>query len=95
MKRVLLVFFFISAFSFEGMCDTIDVWHVLYNGKTLKELNLYHQGYEIRLKASEIKKGDSITIKYSRDTPCSDCSTNLLIRDDNSVQLALIHGKGT
>jgi hypothetical protein len=74
--------------------DTIDYWHVYYNDKKPKELT-YYTNNTLIIKSSQIKQGDSIKVFFFRDTPCSDCETNLIVDDINDSRVALSKGKGT
>jgi hypothetical protein len=71
---------FISAIGFFNAvkADTIDYWHVYYNKTKIKEYNQYSKG-EITLKIKNIKNKDTLTVRYFRDTPCSDCKTQVVL----------------
>lgn len=71
--------------------DTIDFWHIYYNNLKVKELNITLQDLLLSIKISNVQKTDSLTIKYFRDTPCSDCETQATIEDDK--QSVIVKGK--
>ena len=74
MTRILVILITTIGLFNSAKADTIDYWHVYYNKIKIKEYNQYSKG-EIVLKIKDIKKSDSLTIKYFRDTPCDDCLT--------------------
>ncbi len=74
--------------------DTIDFWHVYYNKTKIKEYNQYSK-VEIILKIKDIQKTDSLTIRYFRDTPCSDCETQVAIENGKHFVITKSIGKGT
>lgn len=75
--------------------DTIDYWHVYYNKTKIKEFNQFNGSALLVLKKAAIKKGDSLTIRYFRDTPCFDCMTSLAAEDAKHHIIVNGHGKGT
>jgi hypothetical protein len=75
----------------SAKADTIDYWQVYYNESKIKEYTQYSKG-EIVLKIKEIKKTDTLTVKYFRDTPCDDCETQVAI--ENGKHLVITTGKG-
>jgi hypothetical protein len=77
------------------MADTIDYWHVYYNKTKLKECNQVNCGETLTFKTGNIKNGDSIIVKYFRDTPCFDCKTTLTAEDGKHLAVITSHGKGT
>ncbi|MFT3705129.1 MAG: hypothetical protein QM802_22370 [Agriterribacter sp.] len=87
---------FILIFFVGNICkaDTIDYWHVYYNKKKLKEFNQVNPKVTLEFQISNIKNGDSITIKYFRDTGCSECFTTLTVEDEKHI-VTSNHGKGT
>lgn len=72
--------------------DTIDYWHVYYNQKKIKE---FTTAGDIVLKRSKIKPGDIITLKYFRDTPCSDCEIYFTAEDEQGHTISKGVNKGT
>jgi hypothetical protein len=74
--------------------DTTDYWHVYYNKVRIGDYNGPGKK-EIVLKRNAIKAGDSIALKYFRDTPCSDCITNLAVEDGKHHVRKRYSGKGT
>jgi hypothetical protein len=92
MKKILSILILTIGLATGAKADTIDYWHVYYNNIKLKEFNQYAKG-EIILKIKDIKRQDSLTVKYFRDTPCSDCETEVTI--ENSQKFVLAKGTGT
>lgn len=80
-----------------GVCkaDTIDYWHVYYNQTKIREYNQFGNAQTIVLKLAEIRSGDSITVKYFRDTPCTDCSISLSVEDGKHRSAVTKQAKGT
>jgi len=75
--------------------DTIDYWHVRYNGKLIKEYNANVYQKIIRFKSTQIKTNDIISVAYGNDTPCSSCETELILSDSKKRKHSLTKGKGT
>ena len=74
--------------------DTIDVWHVFYNQRLIQDFNAYSAN-EIVLKMDSIQPGDSITVRYFRDTPCYDCATFLAIENEKHYVFFEHSSRGT
>ena len=43
----------------------------------------------------DIRHGDSIRVKYFRDTPCFDCATTLVVTGEKHDSISTNHGVGT
>ena len=82
------------AFLNTARADTIDFWHVYYNKIKLGEYGQNTKG-AIALKIKNIKKSDSLTIKYFRDTPCIDCETIIAVEDKKRTLITKGKGRGT
>jgi hypothetical protein len=91
MTKILIILISIFGFIDSFKADTIDYWHVYYNNIKIQEYNQYSKG-EIVLKIKDIKKTDSLTIKYFRDTPCEECETHVVI--ENGKHFVITSGKG-
>ena len=94
MKTLSLITVFIMSFSLSAKSDTIDFWHIYYNGVKIKECNQLAIN-EIALKLKKIKREDSIIVKYFRDTPCFNCKSILDIEDDKGILILKATGNGT
>ncbi|WP_026209621.1 hypothetical protein [Cytophaga aurantiaca] len=94
MKNILLMLLPLLGLVQTTKADTIDFWHVYYNHTKIQEFNQYGT-HEIRLKLESLKSGDSITVKYFRDTPCSRCATYLTVEDEKHHVFVTSSGKGT
>jgi len=94
MKLFLLLTLAITVMTQITKADTIDYWHVYYNKTKIEELNAYNVR-DIIIKTDKVKSGDSIAVRYFRDTPGSDCITNLVIDDDKHHTVIARKGKGT
>ncbi|HLP93054.1 MAG TPA: hypothetical protein VK168_03415 [Saprospiraceae bacterium] len=94
MQQRFILILAISLLAIPAKADTIDYWHVYYNNARVKAFNAYTKG-ELRLRISDIKKSDSLAIRYFRDTPCAQCETILTIEDKSSRQIAQAYGLGT
>jgi hypothetical protein len=90
MIRILIILTSTIVFFSSAKADTIDYWHVYYNKTKIKECNQYSKG-EIVIKIKDIKKTDSLTIKYFRDTPCENCETQVIIENGKYI---VTKGKG-
>lgn len=94
MKTLLLIIFCLIGISHTVKADTLDYWHVYYNQTKIREFNQYGT-HEIRLKLDSLKSGDSITVKYFRDTPCFDCRAYLTVENEKHHVFLTSSGKGT
>lgn len=74
--------------------DTIDVWNVSYNHRVPVHFNGYSNG-EIVVNIDSIKPGDSITVRYYRDTPCHDCATFLYVENEKHFVFFSSSQRGT
>lgn len=95
MKNVLFIFLIAAKSIYASNVDTIDFWHVYYNKIKIREYDENSRQKTITLKRDSIKPTDSITVKYFRDTPCSDCTTRVTIKDDQGNNVSASEGKGT
>lgn len=91
--KVVFALILLTGLGKAAKADTINYWHVYYNGKKLKELT-YYTNNTIVIKSPQIRKGDSIRVFFFRDTPCSDCMTNLTVDDINDTRVTISKGKG-
>lgn len=91
MTRILIILISTFGLTSFAKADTIDFWHVYYNNVKIQEYNQYSKG-EIVLKIKDIKKTDSLAVKYFRDTPCEDCETQAEI--ENGKHFVITKGKG-
>jgi hypothetical protein len=73
--------------------DTIDSWHIYHRGKLLAQV--VSPFYVLKLKAADIQPGDSLTIRYFCDTPCSDCPTKLFVKQGRCKIAGSAAGNGT
>ena len=89
--KIYILLAFIFCISIATKADTIDTWKVYYNGIEVHLLNLKNAVYKpmLQLSINTIEAGDSITVIYSTDTPCSICSFSLIVEDENR-QVVLI-----
>jgi len=91
MTKILIILISTFGLFSSTKADTIDYWHVYYNKIKIKEFNQNSKG-EIVLKIKDIKKTDTLTVRYFRDTPCSDCETQVSI--ENVRNFVITKGKG-
>ncbi|KOY86862.1 hypothetical protein AD998_12560 [bacterium 336/3] len=75
--------------------DTLSFWHVFYNKIKVKEYNGHNMHEILVFKTTNIKKEDSITVAYFRDTPCHDCPTKLIVEDEKHYIVTIGSDKGT
>lgn len=81
MKKLIIVVAFLMI-SFHGFCDTLDYWHVYFNHKLVAEFNENSKDFTVKIKKSEIRKRDTITVRYGTDHPCADCFYTLVVSAD-------------
>ena len=94
MTRILIILISTFGLFSSAKADTIDYWHVYYNNIKIQEFNQYSKG-AIVLKIKDIKKTDSLTVKYFHDTPCSDCKTQVAIENGRHFVITKGQGLGT
>jgi len=92
--KVILVIIALICVPSLSKADTIDVWHVYYNQRLIQDFNAYSAN-EIVLKMDSIQPGDSITVRYFRDTPCYDCETFLNVESAKHMVFLTSSQKGT
>jgi hypothetical protein len=92
MNKLLAIFLLFSGAS-VAKADTIDYWHIHYNGL---EAAVFHQYKhpELNLARMDVSANDSISLRYFRDTPCEDCETRLVLQTGDSTMI-LGRGRGT
>jgi hypothetical protein len=86
MKKVL--FLILSLFLIQVVkADTIDYWHVYYNGRIFKKYNQNHKNQVIALEFDQIKENDSIKVVFFSDTRCPECLTSLALFNGEKDQV--------
>jgi hypothetical protein len=93
MKKLFFLLLF-AGLIHSAKADTIDFWHVYKNGIKVKELNGFGKN-ELVISQQLIQTGDTLTVRYFRDTPCSDCPTTLTVEDEKHRIITSGSGKGT
>ncbi|MFD0748853.1 hypothetical protein ACFQZS_01785 [Mucilaginibacter calamicampi] len=89
-----LIFLLLLCTVITSRADTIDYWHVRYNGKLIREYNIHEYEKIIHIKALTLKASDSISVNYSNDRPCSNCETGLILLDDRKIKHSIVKGNG-
>jgi hypothetical protein len=69
--------------------DTLDYWLVYKNDKVIAKFNSVSKDLNIKIKKSEIKDSDTISIRYGKDTRCSNCKYILFVRDEKNRKLRI------
>lgn len=93
MTIILTILFSIFVFFSTVKADTIDYWHVFYNETKIKEYIQYSKG-EIVFNIKDIKKTDTLTVKYFCDTPCHECETQVTIESGSHFEITKGIGSG-
>ena len=91
MQRKIIIILLLTL-SFKGFCtelDTLDYWHVYKNDKVIAKFNSVSKDLNIKIKKSEIKETDTISIRYGKDTRCSNCKYILFVRDEKNRKLRI------
>jgi hypothetical protein len=83
MFKIITFLFLSSIYSVISKADTISFWHVYYN-QTKIEMNQFSSDL-VTIKINEIKKTDTITVKYFRDTPDMDCVARVVVESQNHL----------
>ncbi len=88
MKKGLLIFWF-TIISVNGFSDTLDYWQVYYNDSLILNFNSISQNLSLQLIETKIEENDTISIRYGKDTHCSNCTFILFVRDEKKRKLRL------
>jgi hypothetical protein len=86
MKHIATILTFLLI-SLNGLCDTIDYWHVYINDSLVAKFDENSKDLTFKIKAQSIKENDKITIRYFKDTHCIDCVYGLFVRDQQKRKL--------
>lgn len=95
MKKIILFLFCLVSLTKISKADTIDFCHAYLNDVEIAAYNYYSFGEVLVIKINSLKKDDVITVKYFRDTPCSDCKSFLHLYTNDSTEVLIKEGKGT
>ena len=88
-KIIIILLLTLSFKGFSSELDTLDYWHVYKNDKIIAKFNSVSKDLNIKIKKSEIKDSDTISIRYGKDTRCSDCEYILFVRDEKNRKLRI------
>lgn len=94
MKKLFFLLLLFACMSQSAKADTIDFWHVYKNGIKVKEFNGFGKN-ELVISQQLIQTGDTLTVRYFRDTPCSDCPSTVTVEDGKHRIITSASGKGT
>jgi hypothetical protein len=93
MKVVLLILFTLTGFCKTAFADTVDYWHVYYNGVKVKEFQQFKSN-DVLIEAEIIKANDSLRVVLFRDTPCKDCQRTVMISTEaDGAKLFKVEGR--
>jgi len=88
-KIIIILLLTLSFKGFSTELDTLDYWHVYKNDKIIAKFNSVSKDLNIKIKKSEIKETDTISIRYGKDTRCSNCKYILFVRDEKNRKLRI------
>lgn len=88
-KIIIILFLTLSFKGFSNELDTLDYWHVYINDKIIAKFNSVSKDLNIKINKSEIKKIDTISIRYGKDTRCLNCKYILFVRDERKRKLRI------
>ena len=91
-KRLIALFLFFAAAAAKA--DGVDFWRAFYNEIEIGSFSESLPG-KVSIKAAGIHPGDSLTVRYFRDTPCARCTDYLIAEDDKHHVIATGQGGGT
>lgn len=94
MKKLFFLLLLFAGMSQSAKADTIDFWHVYKNGIKVKEFNGFGKN-ELVIDLRLVQNNDSVTVRYFRDTPCSDCPSTVTVEDEKHRIITSGSGKGT
>lgn len=63
--------------------DTIEYCHVYYNHTLRWDFGIHNSHYKITILKNDVHNNDSIQVYYFDDTPCGDCSPELVLQEGN------------
>lgn len=93
MKKLFFLLLF-AGLIHSAKADTIDFWHVYKNGIKVKEFNMFGKN-ELVISRQLIQSGDSLTIRYVRDTPSVVSPITVTVEDEKHRIISSASGKGT
>ncbi|HBK71957.1 MAG TPA: hypothetical protein DDZ39_09935 [Flavobacteriaceae bacterium] len=88
-KIIIILILTLSFKGFSTELDTLDYWHVYKNDKVIAKFNSVSKDLNIKIKKSDIKETDTISIRYGKDTRCSNCKYILFVRDEKNRKLRI------
>ncbi len=89
-RKIIIVLLLTIPFKgFSTKLDTLDYWHVYHNDKVIAKFNSVSKDLNIKIDKSKIKKSDTISIRYGKDTRCSNCKYILFVRDEKKRKLRI------
>ena len=88
-KIIIILLLTLSFKGFSTELDTLDYWHVYKNDKIIAKFNSVSKDLNIKIKKCEIKETDTISIRYGKDTRCSNCKYILFVRDEKKRKLRI------
>ena len=88
-KIIIIIILTLSFKGFSTELDTLDYWHVYKNDKVIAKFNSVSKDLNIKIKKSDIKETDTISIRYGKDTRCSNCKYILFVRDEKNRKLRI------
>ncbi len=88
-KIIIIILLTLSFKGFSTELDTLDYWLVYRNDKIIAKFNALSKDLSIKIDKSEIKKSDTISIRYGKDTRCLNCTYILFVRDEKKRKLRI------
>ena len=89
-RKIIVILFLVLSFKgFSLELDSLDYWHVYYNDKVIAKFNSASRDLNIKVDKSEIKKSDTISIKYGKDTRSPNYKYILFVRDEKRRKLRI------
>lgn len=89
-KIIIIILLTLSFKGYSSDLDTLDYWHVYYNNKVIAKFNSASQDLNIKIDSSNIKKFDTISVRYGKDTRCVKCTYRLFVRNESNRKLRII-----
>jgi hypothetical protein len=83
MKAALIFLFTLIGFYKAAHADTVDYWHVYYNGVKIKEFQQFKSN-DVLIEAKIIRTNDSLRVVLFTDTPCRECQQLVTISAEAS-----------
>lgn len=94
MRFTIFLLLSLLAYSRPMVSDDIDHWYIYYHSKKSRRYNFGSRDI-ITIKSADVKKTDSLTVRYYHEQPCDSCNSELVVEPEKNEILMRASGFGT